>query len=118
MNIDECIAKGLLKRDKPDIEKAKKSIETAKYKLEIAKREFDAGIYEGAIISAYNAMFHAARALLYKDGFKERSHYALFIYISEKYGDKLEKRFIHELETLRIERHEMRFQLQMILSMQ
>ena len=112
MDIEECLEKGLLKEDKKDIEKAKKSIEIAKHKLSIAKRTFDVKIFEESIINAYAAMFHAGRALLFKDGFKERSHYGLFVYIKEKYNDKLEPRFINELNALRLERHELLYGLE------
>jgi len=30
------------------------------------------------ILAAYTAMFHAARAVLYKDGIQEKSHYATY----------------------------------------
>ena len=83
--------KGLLKKDKPDIKKAKKSIEIAYHKLDIAKRTFNVKIYEVSIVNAYASMFHAARALLFKDGVKEKSHYGLFIYIKEKYIDKIDE---------------------------
>jgi len=112
MDIEECLEKGLLKEDKEDIEKAKKSIEIAKHKLSIAKRTFDVKIFEESIINAYAAMFHAGRALLFKDGFKEKSHYGLFVYIKEKYNDKLEPRFINELNALRLERHELLYGLE------
>lgn len=36
-------------------------------------------------IALYNAVFHAARALLYRDGVKEKSHYCLQKYLEEKY---------------------------------
>ena len=109
MNVDECLTKGLLKKDEKDSGKAANSIRTAERKLRIAEREFEAKIFESVVVSAYTAMFHAARALLYKDGFKERSHYALCVYVGEKYDGKLEKRFIHELESLRTERHELMY---------
>lgn len=112
MDIGECLEKGLLKEDKKDIEKAKKSIEIARYKLSIAKRTFDVKIFEESIINAYAAMFHAGRSLLFKDGFKEKSHYGLFVYIKEKYSDKLEPRFINELNALRLERHELLYGLE------
>ncbi|MBI5159599.1 HEPN domain-containing protein [Candidatus Micrarchaeota archaeon] len=109
MNVEECIASGLLKKAFPDLKKARASIETAEHKLEIAHAEQAASIFESAIVSAYTAMFHAARALLFKDGFKERSHYALSLFISEKYGDKIEKRFLSELDSLRDYRHELMY---------
>ena len=97
MNVDECLEKGLLKRSQPDLKKAMRSIEIAEHKLELAEREFEAKIYENAIISAYTSMFHAARAILFRDGFTERSHYALFVYLSERYGDKIECSYLTEL---------------------
>ncbi len=105
MKLDECLEKGLIRKASPSPEKATNSIALAEHKLELCQSEFDAGIYEGAFISAYSAMFHAARALLFRDGFKEQSHYALYIYIKEKYGSKLEMKYISELNSLRSIRH-------------
>ena len=112
MNVKECFEKGLLKLDKIDLEKAKKSLEIAKHKLEIAKKVFDIELYEETITNSYSSMFHAARALLFKDGIKEKSHYGLFVYIQEKYKDKIEPRFINELNSLRLERHELLYGLE------
>ena len=114
MNIDECFKKELLKKDTPSIEKARKSIESAKHKLSIAKQTFDVKIYEETIVNSYAAMFHAGRVLLFKDGVKEKSHYGLYIYIKEKYKDKLEPRFINELNALRLERHELLYGLEKV----
>ncbi|MBU4491476.1 MAG: HEPN domain-containing protein [Euryarchaeota archaeon] len=47
--------------------------------------------YRVVAISSYSAMFHAARAILFKDGIKERSHECIPVYLKEKYP---------ELETL------------------
>ena len=110
--MQDCFEKGLLKKETADIEKSKKSINTAKYKLNLAKRLFELKIFEETITNSYSAMFHAARALLFMDGIKEKSHYALFLYIKEKYSDKLERRFINELNTLRLESHEINYGLE------
>ena len=112
MSVKECFEQGLLKKDKPDIEKARRSIEIAKHKLELARKEIDARIYENAVISVYTAMFHAARALLFKDGVKERSHWAVYLYIKEKYSEKLGIRLVNELNSLRLERHEAMYGLE------
>src|SRR3989344_365551 len=106
MNVDECFDKGLLKRDKPDKDKAIRSIEMAAFKLDKARNLFDKEVFDMALINAYISMFHAGRALLFKDGVREKSHYGLYIYLSEKYSDKLEQRFLNELNALRLERHE------------
>ncbi|MFH1182101.1 MAG: HEPN domain-containing protein [Candidatus Woesearchaeota archaeon] len=112
MNLEDCFEQGLLKKELPDTEKVKKSVETASRKLGLAKRLFELKIFEETILNAYSAMFHAARALLFRDGIREKSHYALFLYVKEKYSDKLERRFINELNTLRIERHEISYGLE------
>ena len=112
MNVEECLEKGLLKKDAKDINKALRSIEVAKHKLSIAQRTFEVEIYEESIINAYAAMFHSGRALLYKDGFKEKSHFGLFVYIKEKYKEKLEPKFLNELNALRLERHELLYGLE------
>lgn len=111
MDLNECIEKGLLKADKKDLNKALKSIEAAERQIELAKRSLKAGIYEDTILNAYAAMFHSARSLLYKDGFAEKSHYALYVYLKEKYASKIEHRFLNELNNLRLERHEVLYGL-------
>ena len=43
---------------------------------------------EMAAIAMYNAAFHAARALLYLHGVKEKSHYCIQKYLEEKFSKK------------------------------
>lgn len=89
-----------------DLEKSKKSLEIAKSKLEEAKKLFSADFYNNSILSVYTSMFHASRALLYKDGIQEKSHYAVYIYIKEKYSDKIPKNLLNSFNNLREERQE------------
>lgn len=112
MLLDECRMKGLIRKEIPNIEKARKSIDVAKRKLALAERLLGLGIFEEVATNSYAVMFHAARALLFKDGFIEKSHYALFIYIKERYSDRLEPRFINEFNALRIERHAINYGLE------
>ena len=109
MDIKDCFEKDLIRRDKKDLLRAKKSIQTAEHKLNIAQRTFEVNIFEEAIINSYASMFHAARALLFKDGIVEKSHFGLYIYLKEKYADKIEPRFLNELNNLRLERHELMY---------
>jgi uncharacterized protein (UPF0332 family) len=44
-----------------------------------AKDRFHNSRYKYSTINAYYAVFHAARALLYSRGYRERSHYCLLI---------------------------------------
>ncbi|MBI5158907.1 HEPN domain-containing protein [Candidatus Micrarchaeota archaeon] len=103
--IAEQIRRGFLIKTVPDPEKAGNSIKIALRKLEKARKELDAGFYDDAVISAYTAMFHSARSLLFRDGFKERNHYVLYLYLEEKYGDKLKLGYLNAFNTLRTARH-------------
>lgn len=52
-------------------------------------------------------MFQGARALLFKDGIFEKSHYCVVEYLRHNYlaKGKLEQKHKHWLDTYRIERH-------------
>ena len=109
MNVDECLKEGILAKIAPDRGKAESSLRMAAHKLSLAEKEIEHGIYENAVLSAYTAMFHAARALLFRDGFKERSHYAVFVYLNEIYSGRLEKKYLNRLNALRLQRHELMY---------
>ena len=118
MNIEQCLEQGLLAKTKPDPEKAKSSIEMAQHKLRLAEAEFEHRLFESATISAYTAMFHSGRALLFRDGFKERSHFAVYIYTSEKYSNKIERKYLSELNSLRLQRHDLMYGLEKNIEVQ
>jgi len=112
MNVQQCFEEGLLKDGLPDKEKAIRSVEKAEEKITLASEELNAGFSESAVLTAYTAMFHASRAILFKDGVKERSHYAIYVYLKEKYFDRIEARFLNELNNLRLERHDIMYGLE------
>ena len=114
MDTAVCFEKGLLRREKPDPAKADKSLEIARHKLTLVKKLMSSGIYEEAVTMAYAAMFHAARALLFRDGVAEKSHFAVYVYVSEIYGQKLEKRLIHQFNELRVDRHAINYGLDIL----
>jgi len=105
MTLDDLIRRDLIRKDAPDRKKAENSLKLAEHNIDIAKKSAEAEAYESAFISAYAAMFHCARAILFKDGYKERSHYALYVCLKEKYRDKIEMKYINELNSLRTIRH-------------
>lgn len=105
MMIEDLIKKGNLVKTVPDLQKAQKSLILAEDKIEKAKQELDAEIFDSSLISSYTAMFHTARAFLFKDGYKERNHYAVYEYLRETRSDKIEQKYINELNILRTIRH-------------
>ena len=102
---DKCFAKDMLKKTKKDIKKAESSLKISKENLEDANSQLESRLFKWAFIAAYTSMFHAARALLYKDGIKERSHYCLCIYVKENYRGIIEAKYLNELNILREQRH-------------
>ncbi len=91
MKLTECFQKGLLKRTSPDMENAARSLKLSMNNIEDAIANLSIHRYRVVAISSYSAMFHAARAILFRDGIKERSHECIPVYLKEKYP---------ELETL------------------
>ena len=83
MKVEECFEKRLLRKIKADSEKAKKSLEMAYKKLKLAKTSFEKELYDICIVYSYMAMFHSARALLYKDGVQEKKP-CLLDYLSKR----------------------------------
>ena len=114
MRLENCFERRLLRKIKPSLEKAKRSLAVAKKKLEEARVAFDSGLLSSCIIMAYTAMFHAARALLYKDGIQEKSHVCTVEYLRKKYSQELPAYLINALDAHRIERHEVLYGIEFV----
>jgi len=87
-----------LTRIKPDRKLTLKEIEGAESDLKIAQKSLRDGSFKWATIQGYYSVFHAARALLYSKGFREKSHYALLIAIQELFSNELEQSQIQGFE--------------------
>jgi uncharacterized protein (UPF0332 family) len=104
MTVADCFQKRLLARAPPDASYARRSLELSRNNLESARKNLEICEYRTAIVLSYTAMFHAARAILYIDGIKERSHECIPIYLRERYPElKLEA---GALDSYRKYRHE------------
>ena len=55
----------------------------------IVKESLNKKNYKWSIIQSYYSMFHAARALLYNQGYREKSHYCLVVGIRKLYVSEL-----------------------------
>ncbi len=111
-NVEDCFKFRLLRQIKPDKGKAERSMEIAKQRLKRAEEAIKLKIFEFAILEAYMTMFHAARALLYHDGIQEKSHFAIFIYLKEKYNNRIPFYILNLLNIHRTERHEAMYGLE------
>lgn len=105
MNFEDCIKKGLIKRE-PEAESwVKKEINTAERFLKSARRTMEIEEYNVAELAAYLATFHATRALLYAKGFKERSHMCLGIAVRALYDDETLRDYMNTFDRIRELRH-------------
>ncbi len=63
-------------------------ISAAQDDLSEALDRFDKEKFKYATITAYYSMFHSARALLYSQGYREKSHYYLLVAIRALFVEK------------------------------
>jgi len=68
-------------------ELVKKEISVVQSDLSDAKAGFEDHRHKWSTIQAYYAMFHAARALIYSRGYREKSHYCLAVALRALFVD-------------------------------
>jgi len=78
---EHCIDKRWLVRMPEARYLVTKELEGAQDDLAEAEAGYERGSYKWSTIQSYYAMFHAARALLYSHGYREKSHYCLSVAI-------------------------------------
>ena len=105
----ECFEDGKLKRTKKELEQVKNSIEQAEHYLDRAVGVLKSEFPDVSFLMAYNAMFHAARALLFRDGVKERSHYCMIQYLREEYSGQEISQSIEILDNYCLDRHKVQY---------
>ncbi|MFH1751536.1 MAG: HEPN domain-containing protein [archaeon] len=86
--VKDCFEKGLLKKTSKSKTLALQDLEQSEFFLNEGFDLIELKKKEMSLIALYNSAFHAARAILYKDGVKEKSHYCLQKYLEEKYLNK------------------------------
>ncbi|WP_052300913.1 HEPN domain-containing protein [Methanoplanus limicola] len=79
-SIDECFRKKLLRKVEPSKKKAEESLKIAEAHPEEAEQALSAGAKRMAISGAYMGWFHSSRAVLFRDGIREKSHYCIELY--------------------------------------
>lgn len=114
MRLSDCYEEGLLKKTKPSRQYTSKSLETSLNYIEDAKDNLNLKNSNLVIFCCYTAMFHAARAILFCDGIKERSHLCVISYIKETYPQL--KRLANQLDTYRRNRHNTLYALDFLIS--
>lgn len=98
MSLKKCFETGQLKKISADLSLTKKSLKRGFSILEEIPRLRESDFLEIAEQRLYQAFFHMIKALLYKDGIKEHSHYCAILYVKETYGKSLE----NEIATMEV----------------
>lgn len=100
---------GLLRRVPASGEKARSSLEKAERLLRQAQEELADERFEAAILVGYVALFNAERALLFRDGYREKSHACVTRYLEHAHGQALGQRTIALLDEFREARHSLQY---------
>lgn len=105
MTLEQLIEKGMVNRQSADDAEIKGSIALAGRLVVEAKSNMSISLFDVAFTLAYNSMFHSARALLFKVGYKERGHWALIAALKELYKDGEIQEYLNILDIYRVTRH-------------
>jgi uncharacterized protein (UPF0332 family) len=104
MRLKDCFDKRLLLRMPRNKELVGRTLEMAVSDLSEAEISYSQKSYVWAMVQLYTSMLNLARAVLFNDGIREKSHICTVLYLrryhSQHYGDLIEK-----LDILRRERH-------------
>jgi len=106
----DCLAKKTIFHFEAAKHLVKLEIEDAKSDLKSAQEELQKSGFKWATIKGYYAMFHAARALLYSRGYRERGHYCLYLAIKEFFvkEGKVDSQLKEHLRLLKAQRDSLR----------
>jgi len=105
MKFEDCVNKGLIKRDSRAIERIENSLKIAERFLKSARKNIETEEYEMAEIAAYSSCFHSARALLFAKGYVERSHYCLGVALRYLYKEDEILKTLNTFDKIRLSRH-------------
>ena len=109
-SVRKLLELGLLRKIPKSRKKAEESIKTAESWLIEAEKNL--------ILSSYLAMFHSARAVLFLEGFREKSHFAVARFLESTFVERglLEKEWIELLDYYREIRHADQYSTSFIFS--
>ena len=91
---EECLKKGLIKPFPYSPSSVENELSQSGFDLLRANDSAADGDHKWATVQAYYSMFHAARAILYHHGYREKSHICLEIFLGKLVSEgKLDQRY-------------------------
>ncbi len=115
-DFEECLRLNLLRKIPPSRERAFQSIEKAKEWAVEAEASLRAKAFNSSLHASYMVMFHAGRALLFFEGYREKSHACIARFLERKYVStgKLDQKWVDILDHNRELRHHGQYDLSYI----
>jgi uncharacterized protein (UPF0332 family) len=105
MTYEDCIKKGRLRRKRIEGNVVERTLKMAEEDLIAAKGSLDREEYAWSLVQSYSSMLNCARAILFYEGFIEKSHYCVVQYLRYHHPDEIENH-IERLDIMRKERHQ------------
>lgn len=98
LEFERMVEERRLTRFKADRRLVLKEMREAESDLSEAKDSLERSRFKWATIQGYYSMFHAARALVYSRGFREKSHYALLVALRSLWVRELGSKPVEDFE--------------------
>ena len=89
ISFDQCVAEGMLRKIPPSARQAEEQLKKAEALLSEAKRALEEDLPNSAVMAAYSAALDAARAVLFAEGWREKSHACVARYLEAKHQKEL-----------------------------
>lgn len=109
-DFEKCLEKRKLIKFDADEQIIRNEMENAHSDLKESKEEFSRGGYKWATVKGYYSMFHAAKALLFRLGYRERGHYCLLVALRELGISLIGARNIDNFEAAMTLRHDANYE--------
>lgn len=106
-NLNDCLKSGLIRKYSATNDEIIKELGQSANDLARAKVTINVGDYKWSTIQAYYSMFHAARAVLFSAGYREKSHKCILLFLESLVDDgRLEPHFAREFKSAMFLREE------------
>jgi len=93
----QCVEDGKLVKIEVQMDLVGKEIQAAEFDLASAEKSLDEDNFKWATVQAYYSMFHTAKALVYRKGYREKSHVCLSIALRGLYENTMDAKHFERL---------------------
>jgi uncharacterized protein (UPF0332 family) len=99
-DLNDCLRSGAIRSYSASKEEIIKELGQSDNDLARARETIKAGDHKWSTIQAYYSMFHAARAVLLSNGYREKSHKCILFFLESLVDDgRLEPHFAREFKS-------------------